>query len=234
MKKKILAVSILLLAISMLFILTNTVKAATATIEKVESLSGGNVEAKDNVYTITLTKDDVNKLEWHAIDDPTYQEGVDRVANGWDVGFKVTFSEEITKGDLKAEYTDVEGITKTNPSCTPDTNPKEYSAWVSLNENKLEGKKETFQLAKFVFTIGTETKTVIINIDPTDVKLKVPEDGRMVKVTVYGYESTYEFTMEKDKTLSNNKENGGLVIIISASSRSFFTSFDLKSPSPSR
>ncbi len=208
MKKKILIISIFLLAISMLFILTNTARAADVTITNVEPLTGGSIQNNGNEYTITLTKTDINNLEWHSKSDPTGQEGVDRVANGWDVGFKLTFSEAIQKGDLKTEYTDNEGKVHTNLEGTPDTNPAEYSVWVSLNENKLAGQTETFRLAKFVFTIGNDTKTVIINIDPRDVVLKEPDDGRMIKVIVDGY----EFTMEKGKNLTADETKGGLTV----------------------
>ncbi len=208
MKKKILMVTLLAVLFVLALALTNTVKATDITITDVTSLSGGTVSSstEGKVYTLTLTKTDISKLVWHAIDDPTGQAGVDRVANGWDIGFKLTLSSDFTKGQLKAVYTDYEGIVRTNSSCTPDTNASEYSAWVSLNENKLEGQTEVFQLAKFEFEIGTDKATVIVKVDPTDVELKLPEDGSVVKVTVDGY----EFTMKKDKTLSANEENGGL------------------------
>ncbi len=204
MKKTILTISILLLAISMLFILTNTVKAEGTTITDVTTLSGGSVQHTDNVYTITLTKDQINTLEWHSVEDPTGDES-HRVVNGWDIGFKLTLSAAFSKGDLKVKYTNYENVVKSF-DCTPDTNASEYKAWVSINENKLKGQTKVFQLAKFDFEIDGSKVTVIVNIDPTNVELKAPEGGRMVKVTVNGY----EFTMEKGKNLTANKENGGL------------------------
>ena len=208
MKKKILMVTLLAVLFVLALALTNTVNAADdITITDVKSLSGGTLVKNEagNLYTITLTKDQVNTLEWHAKGDPTGQPGVNRVANGWDIGFKLTLSETFTKGDLKVKYTNYENVVKSFDG-TPDDTASEYSCWVSLNENKLKGQKDVFQLAKFEFEIDGNKATVIVKVDPKDVELKLPNDGRMVKVTV----GDYEFTMEKGKTLSADEDNGGL------------------------
>ncbi len=196
MKNKILLVTLVFAIFLLCVVIANPVSAGTSNQignVTVSTLTGGSIEVNENTATVTLDSNAVNQLAWH----PAVEGEVKRPANGWWIGFKLTFDQPVNDKNVQCTYTNYLNESQGTKPINLDTNTT-YSSWVLINDNVLKGKEGELTVGTFKYTSDDSTVdlTVVVKIsNPKEVKLKVPTNG--VKVTVDGV----TFTMEKNKTL---------------------------------
>ena len=188
----------------------NAENSVTVNNAKIEALTGGTLTKDDDKkeVTMTLTAEEINKLTWYEKDAPTYDEDVTRPGNGWWIGFRLTLPSDVTPSEVTRDVTNVYGASDSKPFNADDNTTDICSYWMGIDEEKLEGKTAEFTLATYKFHWNrnkTDDLTVIIRVKPEGVKL-TKDPSKVVTVKV----NDTIFTMLKGKTLTSNKENGGL------------------------
>lgn len=218
MNKKVLLGTVLTVLFILIASIAYPVSAETVEIDagtsqdkvQIETLTGGAISKDDNKkeVTIKLTAQEINKLVWYEKDAPTYDDDVERPGNGWWIGFKLTLPTSVDPSKVTRDLTNVFGATSTAPFNADNDQPRVCSYWLGIDENRLEGKTSDFVLGTYKFHWDekkTDDLTVIIKVSPDGVKLTKDPD-KMVTVKV----NDKFFTLAKGKTLTDDKETGGL------------------------
>lgn len=210
MKKK----TLLIVLVATLFVamvaLTNSVQAAsgdaTTTVTKIEALTGGTFDKEvtsnpASPVTLTLSADEIKALKWYDKDDPTYQDGLVRPSSGWWIGFRLTFSEDVstdTNKKVSATYTDYTGAVKGPQEISLDKDQTSvYTCWLGIDKNKVEGKTGEVRIGTFKYTNASGLDyTVIVKVKEAE-KIVFTPDERAIEVKV----GSHVFTMLKGKSL---------------------------------
>ncbi len=204
MKKRILTILLLAVALIMVFALTNTVKAADdkfATVEQLGESAVSNITTNTSA-NVEITYNELD-IKWSEA-----KPDIGRYKNGWWVGVKVNAPDGMSESELQNSKYDNGTAVKSFWDYKDSTSEKHYiGVWVSVDKEMLKTAEETLTIGTYKFdwdNNGTFEQTLTIKVKPTGINLDTNVDGgtKIVTVTI----GDKVFSLEEGQTLADLPE----------------------------